>query len=92
MPWHASKATLRSGAKSLRGHVLGADDRKNSERVECKVTERMLLDISRAAAIEDRSVSDFMRIILRDYLYGHCRAMAVSSNDDISRDGRDSAA
>ena len=47
-----------------------ADDGKRSENVCTRVTERMLLDISRVAAMEDRSVSEFIYLALRRELYG----------------------
>ena len=47
-----------------------ADDGKRSELVCFKVTERMALDINRLAAIDDRSLSDFMFLLTRQRLYG----------------------
>ncbi len=35
-----------------------------------KVTERMALDILRAASSEDRSVSEFLYLLVRKTLYG----------------------
>ena len=60
---------------------MAADDRKNTERAETKVTERMLLDLGRAAALQDRTLSEFIRILLRNHLYGHCRQMESESNE-----------
>ena len=70
---------------------MSADDRKNTERAETKVTERMFLDIARAASLQDRSVSDYLRVLIRNHLYGHCRSGATESNDDMSRNLRDTA-
>ncbi len=47
-----------------------ADDGKRSELVCFKVTERMFIDLNRLAALEDRSVSDFMFGLLRRHTYG----------------------
>lgn len=47
-----------------------ADDNKRSELVCFKVTERMFIDLNRLAALEDRSVSDFMFGMLRRHTYG----------------------
>lgn len=47
-----------------------SDDGKRTEMVCTKVTERMALDILRLASSEDRSVSDFLYLLLRKTLYG----------------------
>lgn len=47
-----------------------ADDAKRTENVCTRITERMLLDLSRVAAIDDRSVSEFIFLALRKELYG----------------------
>lgn len=47
-----------------------SDDRKRSELVCTKVTERMALDLLHVAAVEERSVSDCMYRLLRCHLYG----------------------
>ena len=47
-----------------------ADDRKRTEQVKLLLTERELLDLSRAAAADDRKISDFAHHILRRHLYG----------------------
>ncbi len=47
-----------------------ADDGKRTENVCTRVTERMLVDLSRVAAIEDRSLSEFIYLALRKELYG----------------------
>ncbi len=61
------------------------DDRKNTERIETKGTERMLLDLSKLAALEDRSLSEYLRIILRRHLYGNAKAFDSESLDDKNR-------
>lgn len=47
-----------------------ADDNKRTESVCTRLTERMSLDLNRLAAIEDRSLSDFLYVIVRRHLYG----------------------
>ena len=64
---------------------MAADDRKNTEKAETRITERMLLDLMREAALQDRKLSDYLRFILRNHLYGHCRAGDSDSNEDNCR-------
>jgi hypothetical protein len=47
-----------------------ASDEKRTECVKTYVGERLMLDLSRRAAREDRSLSDVVWRILRDHLYG----------------------
>ena len=47
-----------------------SEDGKRTEVLCAKVTEPMALDILRAAARDDRSVSDFIYRVLRAHLYG----------------------
>lgn len=47
-----------------------ADDRKKEEQVCARVTERMLLDLNRLAALDDVKVSGLIYTILRRHLYG----------------------
>ncbi len=46
------------------------DHDKKTEVICTKVSERMALDILRLAAIEDRSVSEWLNLLLREKLYG----------------------
>jgi hypothetical protein len=67
-----------------------ADDGKRTEVVCFKVTERMALDLNRLAALEDRSISDFLYGSLRRRLYGDIvrldslRSQSTKS-DDVDR-------
>lgn len=45
-------------------------DEKRTEVICTKVGERMALDILRMAAIDDRSVSEYVYLVLRQRLYG----------------------
>jgi hypothetical protein len=61
-----------------------ADDGKRSEVLCTKVTERMALDMLRLASLDDRSVSEFMFLLIRRELYGHI----VKLNDDAEQTQR----
>lgn len=58
-----------------------ADDGKRTEVLCTKVTERVALDLLRAAAADDRSPSEFMYLLIRRHLYGHM----VRQGDDASQ-------
>ena len=47
-----------------------ADDGKRSEVICFKGTERMLLDLHREATKDDRTLSDFLFVMVRRELYG----------------------
>lgn len=57
-----------------------ADDSKRSNNLCAKVTDRMLIDIGRACAIDDVTQSDFIYRLLRRELYG--RSMQVNDMAD----------
>ena len=46
------------------------DDGKRTEVICTKLSERMALDLLREAAKDDRSVSEFLYLIIRRELYG----------------------
>lgn len=48
-----------------------ADDGKRTEVLCFKATERVALDIMRAAAHDDRSPSEYLYLLVRRHLYGH---------------------
>lgn len=48
---------------------MSGDD-KRTEVICTKLTERMALDLLRAAAAEDRSISEFLYLLIRHELYG----------------------
>lgn len=56
-----------------------ADEGKRSEVICTKLTERMALDLLHAATQEDRSISEFLYLLIRRELYG--RSMQC---DDLS--------
>ncbi len=55
------------------------DDVKRSELACVKVTERMLLDMNRLAALEERSLSDWLYRALRQRIYGDVARLSQES-------------
>jgi len=47
-----------------------ADDGKRSEIICTKVTERVALDLLRLAALDEKSVSEWLNVMIREKLYG----------------------
>ena len=47
-----------------------ADDGKRTEVICTKLSERMALDLLREASKDDRSVSEFLYLLIRRELYG----------------------
>ena len=54
---------------------MSGDD-KRTEVICTKVSERMALDILRLASLDDRSVSEFVHLALREKLYGATMRLA----------------
>jgi hypothetical protein len=50
-------------------------DKLTAELPKIRVSEQMEIDIMRAAAADERSVSDLVRVILAAWLYGHARKL-----------------
>lgn len=46
------------------------DDGKRSEMICTKITERMLLDLGRVLALDDRTRSNFLFMLIHRELYG----------------------
>lgn len=65
------------------------DDNKRSEVISIKVTERMLLDLLRLAAADDRSMSDYLYGWLRRRLYGEAARLhsggQSTTSDQVDR-------
>ena len=51
-----------------------ADDGKRSEVISTKATERVALDLLRVSALDDRSPSEYVYLLIRRHLYGIVRA------------------
>jgi hypothetical protein len=68
-----------------------ADDGKRGELVCFKVTERMALDLNRLAAVDERSLSDFMFLMTRQRLYGDVARLSngvrSTSSDKVDQGG-----
>ena len=64
---------------------MAANDSKRTEQVKLNLTERELLDAARCAALEDRTVAEFIRLTLRTSLYGHVARLS-RSGEDTARD------
>ena len=58
------------------------DDRKHTEGVPLKLTEREFLDLCRMAGAEDRKPAEMARFIVRRFMYGVCgdKANPVQQN------------
>ena len=61
-----------------------ADDNKRSELACTKVTERMYVDLNRSAAIDERSLSDYLFRLIRKDLYGNAARFAEGSRSTSS--------
>lgn len=56
------------------------DDGKRTEMACTKLTERMFIDLNRAAATDERSLSDYLYRLIRRDLYG--RMVPRGDEDD----------
>jgi hypothetical protein len=61
-----------------------ADDRKRSEMASTKITEQMMLDMSRLAAIEERSLSDWLYRVIRQRIYGDVAKLSIDGRSTTS--------
>lgn len=61
-------------------------DDKRTEELKLRLTERELLDLSRLAAVDDRSVAEFVVRMLRASMYGSV-ATRLASLEGALRDG-----
>jgi hypothetical protein len=58
-----------------------ATGQKLSERVPLNLTEQEFVDLSRMAALEQRSVGEFLRLrVIRPFMYGTVPLLASVSN------------
>lgn len=55
---------------------MSVRDDKRTEEVKLRLTERELLDVARLAAMDERSVAEFIVRVLRTSMYG---SLAVRS-------------
>jgi hypothetical protein len=50
----------------------GADDKK-TECIKVWMSEKLFIDLNRAAILDDRKLSEFIGLILERYAYGNAR-------------------
>lgn len=60
------------------------DDRKHDNRVPINLTDRELLDASREACRLDKSVGEYIRLMLRQSMYGTVGMAKMDSNQNHS--------
>ena len=60
------------------------DDRKHDNRVPINLTDRELLDASREACRLDKSVGEYIRMVLRSSMYGTVGMTRMDSNQNHS--------
>lgn len=58
-----------------------ADDGKRTEVACTKLTERMYIDANRIAAMDDRSLSDWLYMLVRRELYGRTVKLPSADGD-----------
>ena len=51
-----------------------SDEGKRSEQVCVKMTERMYIDLGRVAALDERSMAEFIYVLLRRERIAHSRS------------------
>lgn len=59
---------------------MSADDRKRDNKVAVRLSDRELLDLSRNAALDERSLGDYIHFVLRRSLYGTVGLRSAESN------------
>ena len=58
---------------------------KLSERLPLNLSEREFLDLARMAALEERTVPDFLRVrVIRPFMYGNVARLEAVSNEVAS--------
>lgn len=62
-----------------------ADDGKKTEVACTKLTERMYIDANRVAALDDRSLSDWLFMLVRRELYGRMVKLPADEGDIQSK-------
>lgn len=61
-----------------------ADDRKRSNPVTVRFTDRELLDASKQAVREDRTLAEYLHFIIRRSLYGSMGVLEPDGNAGAS--------
>jgi hypothetical protein len=52
---------------------------KNTEELKLRVPPTLWLDLAKLAAAEDRSVSEYCRMVLSLHAYGHAERLAAAA-------------
>lgn len=61
-----------------------ADDRKRDNKIVLRCTDRELLDLSRNAVREERTLAEYVHVVVRRNLYGTIGSGRADGNDDRS--------
>lgn len=70
-PASGISAKQQVGKGSKVDDIAAMTDDKRTEQIKLTVSERMALDLLRAATFADRNVADWIYQVLRRELYGH---------------------
>ena len=64
-------------------------DDKRTEELKLRLTEREMLDVSRLAAVDERSISEYIVRLLRASMYGSvCVKLNSQQGPDRAEEGR----
>ena len=53
-----------------------SESEKKTDTVKAHVSERLYVDLNRLAALDDRSLSEYIERVLRLHVYGHSKRSA----------------
>lgn len=62
------------------------DNEKNLDKLHLRLSEPLMLELMRLAAGEDRSLSDYVRLVLTTHVWGHSRRFADASVSEARGD------
>lgn len=66
-----------------------ARDDKRTEELKLRLTERELLDLSRLAAVDERSIAEYVVRVLRASMYGSvCTRLSPLQGPERAGEGR----
>lgn len=70
---------------------MANSDEKKTECVKVWVSEKLFMDLNRAAVLDDRKLSEFIGLILERYTYGISRRVDTEgpNRPDPTRSGPD---
>ena len=73
---HSGDCRFRPGLRLGAFPIMPTE--KQTRTVAVRLSERMEYDLMRLAAASDRSVSDYLRAVLADHMYGHSRILQAA--------------